>query len=204
MHNLIAALLLATAASAVNPALVQRRDAIGAVLSPSAKLKLHTLAGTLGRSAAITDGTSRAAIVSAFPGTNLSNADISALEFIVLMDAAESAQHDLQSITAAVSAIDRQKEALRKELGNAAANKTPSVQKVYTPANTLRVVPPPLSPNATMAEKLTRLDDLSELSQEQQLQLQQLMDQKSKLELMISNVIKMITDTRSATLSKLK
>jgi hypothetical protein len=204
MHNLIAMLLLATAVSPVNPALVQRRDAIAAKLSPSAKLKLHNIADTLGRSGAITDGTSRAAIVSAFPGVNFSSADISALTFIVLMDAAESAQHDLQSITAGVSAINNQKDSLRKELGNANANKTSRVQKVYTPASTTLVVPPPLSSNATMTEKQKRLDDLSELSEMQQLKLQMVMDQKSKLEAMLSNLLQMMHDTQKSIIQNLR
>src|SRR6266568_8760578 len=117
MHNLIAVLLVAAAAqpkvsislvSPVNPVLAQRRDAIAANLSPSAKLKLHNIANTLGRSAAITDGTSRAAIVSAFPGVNLSDGDISALTFLVLMEASQSAQQDLESIIKGVAAINAQ------------------------------------------------------------------------------------------------
>jgi hypothetical protein len=105
---------------------------------------------------------------------------------------------------ASVQAVNKQKDALRKELGNTNANKTPRVQKVYASANPAFTVPPPLSANATMTEKQKRLDDLGDLSETQQSQLQLLMDQKSKLEMMISNVMKAITDTQSATLSKLK
>jgi hypothetical protein len=212
MYNLIAVFLLAAAsqpnvsitlASPVNPVLVQRRDAIAATLSPSAKLKLHDIASTLGRSAAITDGTSRSAIVSAFPGVNLSDGDISALTFLVLMEASESAQQDLQSIMKGVSAINAQKEALRKELGKAAANKV-RVQTVYTPVNTAFTVPLPLSPNATMAEKEKRLDDLSELSEDQQLRMQMVMDRMQKAESMASNVAKKFGDIQSSVIRNLK
>ena len=212
MHNLIAVLLVAAAAqpnvsiklaAPVNPALVQRRDAIAAVLSPSAKLKLHGVAKTLGGSASITDGASRAAIVSAFPGVNLSDADISALTFIVMMDAAESAQQDLHSIMQGVSSINAQKDALRKELGKAAANKV-RVQKVYTPVNTALTVPPPLSPNATMADKEKRFDDLSEMSEEQQLKMQRFMEQMQKAESIASNMSKKFGDVQSSIIRNLK
>ena len=212
MHNLTAVLLLAAATqprvsvtlvSPVNPALVQRRDAIAAVLSPSAKLKLHGLANTLGRSASITDGASRSAIASAFPGVNLSGADVSALAFIVMMDAAESARQDLQSIMKGVSAINAQKEALRKELGKAAANKV-RVQKVYTPVSTAFTVPPPLSPNATMADREKRFDDLSDISEEQELKMQMLTDQMQKAESMASNMLKKLNDTQSSIIRNLR
>jgi hypothetical protein len=208
MYNLIAVVLLAAAsqpkvsislASPVNPVLAQRRDAIAAVLSPSAKLKLHGLA----RSASITDGSSRSAIVSAFPGVNLGDGDISALTFLVLMDASESARQDLQSILASVSAIDKQKEALRKELGKAAANKV-RVQKVYTPVTTALTVPPPLSPNATMAEKEKRLDSLSDLSEEQQSRMREVMERMQKADSMASKLLKMLSDTQSSIIRNLK
>jgi hypothetical protein len=212
MYNLIAVVLLAAAsqpkvsitlASPVNPVLAQRRDAIAATLSPSAKLKLHNIANTLGRSAAITDGTSRSAIVAAFPGMSLSDCDISALAFIVMMDAAESARQDLQSTMQGVSAINAQKEALRKELGKAAANKV-RVQKVYTPVSIASTVPPPLSPNATMAEKEKRLDDLSDLSEEQQLKMQMAMDRMQKAEQTASNILKKLSETQSSIIRNLK
>ena len=208
MHILIAALLVAAATqpkvsvslvSPVNPALTQRRDAIAAVLSPSAKLKLHGLA----RSASITAGSSRSAIVSAFPGVNLSDSDVSALAFIVMMDAAESARQDLQSIMQGVSAINAQKDALRKELGKANATKV-RVQKVYTPVNTALTVPPPLSANATMAEKEKRLDDLGDLSEEQQSRMRMAMEQMQKAESIASNMLKKMGDMQSSIIRNLK
>src|ERR1044072_1071616 len=107
MHNLFIVLLLATAASkkpsiamtAVTPALTQQRDAIAAELSPSAKRKLHDVGVSLLASpAGITEGTSRAAIASAFPGVNFSADDISALQLVVLMDVPQSAEQDLKSL----------------------------------------------------------------------------------------------------------
>jgi len=81
-----------------------------------------------------------------------------------------------------VAAIDSQKEVLRKELGKAAANKV-RVQKVYAAMNTALTVPPPLSPNATMAEKVKRFDDLSAIS---------------------SNLLKKLNNTQSSIVRNLK
>ena len=138
MHNLIAVLVLAAASrnvsvslsAPVNPALVQRRNAIAANLTPSAKLKLHNVALSLGNSsAAITDGTSRAAIASAFPGVSFGDADINALVLLVMMEVTEDTRADLKTMLDNVAAVNKQKDALRHELG-ASANKAPRIRKV--------------------------------------------------------------------------
>src|SRR5579884_1329988 len=101
MHKRIAVLLLAAAmatqaAVSTTPQAVQRRDSIAALLSPTAKQKVHAIAMSIASSSAITDGTTRAAVISVFG--NLQAVDMEALAFIVLMEAAQSAQDDLQAI----------------------------------------------------------------------------------------------------------
>lgn len=204
MHKLIAVLLLAAATSykPVNPQLVQRRDAIAANLSPSARQKLHTVATSLASAPAITDGTTNAAIISTFG--NLNGADIEALAFIVLMDAAQSAQQDLATVMNSVQEINKQKEALRQDLSKTNQLK-PGVSKVR--AQTLVTsftMPPPLAPNATAAQKQQRLDMLGDLEQELQLRIQMLTDRKQKAEEMASNIAKQMHDTTSSVLKNLK
>src|SRR5689334_20432816 len=156
MDKVMAVLLLAAATSykpsvsltaAVNPQLVQRRDAIAARLTPSARQKLHTVATSLAASQSITDGTTQAAITTTFGNLgNVNGADIEALTFIVLMDAAQSAQQDLQSIMDHVKQINKAKEQLRNELASLhQMPSTPSIRKVQIQTmSTSFSMPPPL------------------------------------------------------------
>jgi hypothetical protein len=212
MHNLIAVLLLATAmvtppSVSTTPQAVQRRDSIAALLSPSAKQKVHAIAASLASSSSITDGTTRAAIFSNFG--SIGDADISALAFLVLMEASKSAQQDLQTIMDQVNAINKAKEGLRAEL--AKVNQTPpatttaSIHKVQAQmAPRLSTLPPPLPPNATVAQKQNRFDALNDLEQQDMLQLQQAMDRKQTLETMISSLLKNLHDVRAATISNIR
>ncbi|HUJ12707.1 MAG TPA: hypothetical protein VL284_02870 [Thermoanaerobaculia bacterium] len=216
MHNLIAVFLLATAASSnpsvsltapVNPRFVQKRDAIGAKLTPSAKLKLHAIAMSMQSSNAITDGTSRSAILSTF-GPNLGNADIEALAFFTLMEASDSAAQDLKSIMDDVQKINDQKSALRRDLSQSNSQKTttaPSVPMAHVRASAMTfTVPPPLASNATLQQKQDRLDQLDDMSEALQMKLQEAESRKQKFEALLSNLEKNVTTTGSAVLSNLK
>jgi hypothetical protein len=213
MHTVVAMLVLAAATSykpsvslttAVNPQLVQRRDAIAARLTPSAKQKLHTIATSLVTSPSITDGTTHAAITSTFG--NLNGADIEALAFIVLMEAAQSAQEDLQSIMDHVKAINNAKQELRNDLASAHQQApTPTIHKVQAQlTSTSFTMPPPLPPNATIAQKQHRLDDLNELGNEEELKIQKVTSQMQTAQQMASNIVKRLNDSTSSVLKNLR
>jgi hypothetical protein len=216
MDKVMAVLLLAAATSykpsvsltaPVNPQLVQRRDAIAARLTPSARQKLRTIATSLAASQSITDGTTQAAITSTFGNLgSLSGADIEALAFLVLMDAAQSAQQDLQSIMDHVKQINKAKEQLRNELASLhQMPSTPSVRKVQIQTmSTSFSMPPPLPPNATVAQKQHRLDELNDLGEEQQLKMQAVSSQMQAAEQMATNVLKRVNDSSSSILRNLK
>ena len=203
MHNLFAGLLLA-AAAAITPAAIQHRDAIASKLSPTARLKLQNVATSLRQSPTISEVSARAAILSAFPGANLGAADIDALMFVVMMDAAQDAQKDLNAIMAEVKAIDKQKESLRQELSklNALTNST-HVRKARVPLASFNV-PPPLPKGATVDQMKDRLDSLSELGETESLRLQMAMDRLSKLMQTLSNLEKKAADTASSIVKNLK
>ena len=214
MHNMIAVLLLATAphpnvsislSAPVDPALAQRRDAIAASLSPSAKLKLHNIAMSLPNSpAGITDGTSRSAIVSAFPGVKLNDSDVNSLVFVVMMENAESTRQDLKALADNLDAINKQKEALRHELGDA-ANRPPRIQKVQASTNAAALtIPPPLPRNATITEKQDRLGLLLELSKAMQMRLQMQQNVLSRFYETLANILKKMNDTNSSVIKNLK
>ena len=212
MHNVIALLLLATAShpnvsvslsAPVNPALVQRRNVIAASLTPSAKLKLHNVAISLRDSLGMTDGASRSAVAAAFPGVNFADADINTLMFLVLMDVTEDARADLKATMNGLAAVNKQKDTLRHELG-ASADKAPRIRKVRPSTAAVLTIPPPLSPNATTAEKQDHLDTLDDLSAELQLKLQMYTEQMQHAEAIMSNAARKMNDTTSSIIKNMK
>jgi len=195
-------------AAPVDPALTRKHDQIASKLSPTAKLKLHTIATSFKTMNSITDGTSRAAIVSAFPGTNLGDADIDALTIIIMMEASKSANEDLKAIMDEVKKINEQKSALRKTLTDLGKPPSPSKRAAPTTWRAVPVdyyrAPAPLPANADVTQIEKRFDDLEGYSTVNQLKLQQMMDKKGQYETMLSNISKKVSDTSSSIIQNLK
>ena len=158
---------------------------------------------------------------------NLSNSDIEALAFLVLMEAHKSAQEDLKAIMAKVKAINKQKQSLRdmqsKLQRQDAKNvvhldsitllsmKTSAIQKGQNPENvklvrsaTSREEPTKAQIDA-MKDKLKKdLDSMSEMGEMESLRLQMAMDRMSKMMSTISNLLKKISDTANTITQNLK
>lgn len=168
--------------------------------------------------------------------------DIEALAFLVLMQAAKSAQEDLKAILEEVRAINqvkqRQREALAKlkrQLGDAAENDEPDREDKTVSANSRAALDTNLVTQFIMAvaarqsdqeliaaadqyilarERYQRaerisvpkdeLDSLSEISEMEQLRLQVIMDRRSKMISMLSNLMKKMSETQDAITQNLK
>ena len=107
----------------------------------------------------------------------MGDADIEALAFLVMMEAAKSSQDDLKSIMAEVKAVNTAKSKQRQALADAAATKS-----------RLR----------------DRLDSQGELSQSDSMQLQMATDRRAKAIEMLSNLMKKMSDTQSTIVGNLK
>ena len=158
--------------------------------------------------------------------------DIEAMTFVVLMQAVNNSDQDLQQIMNETKAISGAKDRLRaaaQQAGresasvNGATAKQPCrVQICQTLPGELREIsastaqtrhPVRLSPPAnltngqlqqTVAQMNRELNSLTDLSQQLQFQLQTAMDQRSQLEQMASNVMKKQQDTSNSILSNMK
>jgi len=152
------------------------------------------------------------------------NTNIDALVFLVLMEAAKSAQEDLKSIMAGVKAINDQKKEIREAL-NDLNNKSTNVTKeqldsfkliinksqVLRKANRTTNVKSSAgsSGNRSISQKdintiKTELNkEFSSLS-EMVDKLQMAMDRRSKMMSMVSNLMKKISDTQSTIIQNLK
>ena len=121
--------------------------------------------------------------------------DIGAMAFLVLMQAAKSAQEDLRAVMDQVDAITAAKKALRDTARSPLADEL-DYEAVFHLVATLYAK----QLQAEMAELLTT-DDLSELLQ---LRLQMAMDRLAKAMSMMSNILKKMSDTASHITQNLK
>lgn len=137
---------------------------------------------------------------------NMNNKDIEALAFLVLMQAAKSAQEDLKAIMANVKSINTEKAKQREQAANlnkekAATTVKPDQQNVPIKKDS----PLKISVSPQLAKKLNiQTDQFGDLTQEQQLRMQMQMDRYSKMEQAISNIQKKISDTQNQIAQNLK
>ena len=134
----------------------------------------------------------------AFPNTaTYSDADIEALTFIVMMNAAKDADDDLAEIMARTKAINQAKQCVR------------DFKKRSELDHCLRAIQPtpPLSAaalDALIDSIKNKLDSLSEMGETESLRLQMAMDRLSKMMSTLSNILKKISDTDSGVVANMK
>jgi hypothetical protein len=107
---------------------------------------------------------------------DLSSGDIEAMAFLVLMEAAKSAQEDIRDVMEQVKAINVEKEGYRERL-----------QQVQQVAGKLE--------SSQRDELREALDCLAKLSEAESLRLQMAMDRLSKLLSTLSNLLKKASET---------
>ena len=159
----------------------------------------------------------RAAAANAAFG-NLGEADRAAIAFLVLMEAAKSAQEDLKAIMGGVKQIDDARASIRppsqpaQRASRATANAGSAPATAASPraaanVSSVAIQPRPL-PRAEFDRRLAAAkqnqDSLREMSETESLRLQMAMERKGQLESMISNVMKKVSDTSQTLTQNLK
>ena len=206
-----------------------RSDRMFAKLAPSARIKVQEAADRLLQSPNSLQNKARQATIQAFPAlTNASSADVDAVVFVVMSQAASDSQSDLQAVMNNMQAINAQKANLRNQINKVnslLASQKPNVpRKPYhfklarTPH--LRLAYPILPPTVELPSNLPTLSQsnlqalleqlqeeqnaLTDMSTQDQMALQQAMQQKSQFEEMLSNMLKSMSDTDSGIISNIK
>ncbi len=159
----------------------------------------------------------------------LADADIMALAFIVLMEAAKSAREDLKAIMDGVKAINNAKDALRErseviaiELTRRGLKPPKPKRKAKrsppspSPILSVDVFPPPEVPElpaldglseaellALAADLAARIADAADLAEKQQLRLQMAMDRMSRAMALVSELAKKSASADAAVIAKL-
>ena len=126
--------------------------------------------------------------------------DIEALGFIVMMQAAKSAQEDLKAIMEQVKAINSAKAALRAQVKPPRGQATLDFEATFQLMATLYAK----QLEAELEEIQQDRDATSELSEMQNLRLQMAIDRLSKMMSTLSNIMKKIADTSSQIVQNLK
>lgn len=159
---------------------------------------------------------------------NLNNADIEALCFLVLMQAAKSAQEDLKAIMAKVKSINNAKAEQRQNLAKAQkaqqersmtitrydSLKFMSARNVQLAkgqntgpvklSSVKRTSPTQSEIDALVDQIKNDLDSMSEMGEMESLRLQMAMDRRSKLMSTLSNILKKISKTADEITQNLK
>jgi hypothetical protein len=135
----------------------------------------------------------------------VSGGDLEAIAFIVMMQAAHSAQEDLKAIMEQAKAINASKEKLRGLFDKTQAapplrHGTLNFESVFQVMATLYAK----QLEAETDELLGSLDSLSEMGEMESLRLQMAMDRLSKMMSTLSNLLKKASETSSQIVQNLK
>jgi hypothetical protein len=150
--------------------------------------------------------TSRVPVAVTFqPSTLGTDADIDALVFVVMMEAARSAQDDLKAIMEQVKAANAAKKELnrlfkRKEETHQVLRGALDFESVFFLMATLYAK----HLDEEAGELLDSLDATSEMGEMESLRLQMAMDRLSKFMSTVSNLLKKVADTSSQITQNLK
>ena len=167
-------------------------------LSAGNRAKMRTLAIQFEMPGADPQRTVTTVVTSGFPGE--SSMDIQALVLIVLMEATNDQDNDLQQIMNEMQQQAAAKQFLRNQLeaiSNAVAQNSAvsNAQSTPTPKATLSPLQQSLQ---------GKLDNLNDVSQMSQLALQQEMSERAQFMQIISNIMKAIQSTQNSILQNLK
>lgn len=149
---------------------------------------------------------------------NFGDGDSAAIAFLVLMEAAKSAQQDLKAIMDGVKQIDDAKasirppsqpaqQASRTTANTGSAPATAASPRAAANVSSVAIQPRPL-PRAEFDRRLAAAtqnqDALRQMSETESLRLQMAMERKAQLESMISNLMKKVSDTSQTLTQNLK
>ena len=138
-------------------------------------------------------------------GQDFSDADIMAIAYLVMMEAAKAAQDDMREIMEQMKSQNERKAAMREAMQ---AQRAAAAQDQVATRPELKAVcvDPPCKPQlaADVSRAADQKDSMSEMGEMQSLRLQMAMDRRSKFFETLSNMLKKYADTASTITSNLK
>lgn len=238
--TVLVVLLASSAAAADSPGVPQIPPAAAAraaqmdrIASPAVKSWVAREGPAIARASGDPHVMARAAVSRTQWATlgNMSDGDIEALAFLVLMEAAKSAQEDLKAIMGRVKAINASKAQMREALSRLQQDadrmrdlpaSTPcrppecglsstALESTRRSALVMRRPVAARAPATTVGElpglrdaMKSDLDAMSEMGEMESLRLQMAMDRLSKMMSTLSNLLKKLSDTSTSIVQNLK
>ncbi|MCX6895860.1 MAG: hypothetical protein NTZ16_10260 [Verrucomicrobia bacterium] len=206
-------LLGSNASSSADTQIQEQAKAVHARLAPALKPAVREWvsqeAKKVSRNPKLNEAAVKADIQNRFAGQTLASGDIEALVFIVMMEATKDANEDLKALMAATKAANEKKAAQRQAAGNLkkdeAGIKAAARQEAAGTASTnLQIRAHAINVKPSARASAAQPDSMGDMSEEQQLRLQMAMDRRAKVEEILSNVMKKMSDTQSNIVGNLK
>lgn len=135
----------------------------------------------------------------------MSEGNIEALAFLVLMQASKSAEEDLRNMMAGIKTTNNAKANQRDQIQDYQNKKNETLLKTRDEYSVLKKDSVKIiTINPAFKIQATGKDNLNEMDQQQQLRLQMVMDRKQKTTEAISNLLKKIADTEQEIIQNIK
>jgi hypothetical protein len=203
---LFAAPAFAAAPPALPPGAAARDAALMAKIGPESRVWIAGEANHEAAQPVVSEASAVSAVRMSPLFAGLSDGDIEALAFLVMMEASQSSEQDLNQIMQGVKAIDNAKAAARQKAAST-SQVSPAAKIPPTAIKHLAIQSPPHPRpdlDAAIAHSKDSLDSLNELGETESLRLQMAMDRRSKFMTALSNLMKKMSDTDSAITQNLK
>ena len=181
-------------------------------LQPAVREWVGGEAKKIGKGSKISVEAIKADIQARFAGQTLATADIETLALLVMAEATQNARNDLKASMENLRDISSRKAAQRQAAGNLSKAEVEAQGVGQLNVRPAVTNPPVRSATATTGHATqspanitpAKMDPVTEISDQDMLQLQRVMDQRSQLETMLSNMLKASSDAQSALIGNLK
>jgi len=176
-----------------------------AMLPPRAQAWLRQEAAREAAANIVSEGTALAAVQNS--GVNFGAMPIEDAVMLMFMLVAQDADQDMQQMLSQMQQANQQKQALRRAQQQMKASQNAlagQARQEYGALQSHRMMAPSVTLNDYLASRKVSLESLGDLSEVQQLKLQQLADQRAKALETISNIMKREADTRKGIIDNMK
>lgn len=196
------------AAAPAFPAGVEAREArLIAKLKPQSYAWIKQEAGRETASNTASEATALQAVRSVGPALNLAGMSVEEAAMLIMMSVARDADKDLRQILADVQRANAQKQALRQAVEKqkaAQASMKNQIRQEYSAQQGSPRIARSAALDRYLASQRINADSLGDLSQEQQLKMQMLMDRMTKAEEAASHMAQKFSETADAITGNMK
>jgi hypothetical protein len=176
-------------------------------LSPKAQVWIKQEAEREMVSNKVSESTALQAARNAQSGINFAGMDVSEIAAMIMMECSNKADKDMREILADMKKTNAQKQTQRQAIEKqkvAQASVKSQLREEYSKQQTQPRIARSAALDSYLASQNVTYDSLGDLSEEQQLKMQMLMDRRLKANEAASNIMKKSSDTSSGIIGNMK